>query len=409
VWRFQRCRIWTHLLDLTFKPEDEEFRENVRAFLSAALPADLAAKEAKGFHLDRNEIAAWQRAVWKQGWVAPNWPREFGGTGWTPIQKYIFELEYGVANAPELSLIALSMVGPVICKFGSQALKDRFLGPILKGDLWFCQGFSEPSAGSDLASLKTSAICDGSSYVINGQKIWTTAAHVADYMICLARTNTAVKPQAGLSMILVPMDASGITVRPINTIDGDHHVNEVFLDNVRVPEGNLIGEPDSGWNQAKFLLGNERTHNAYVGMLRRYLRRIPVSINRELGNGLNVAVATELRRRLARLEIEVDALEWSVLRILATEETPALAAAASAVKVRGSELLLQAGELEMALFGGKVIPRYRPTDLDWPGLDAAAGAPGRVTQYLYWRSATIFGGTNEIQRNIIWNTLFRGR
>jgi alkylation response protein AidB-like acyl-CoA dehydrogenase len=390
-------------MDLTFRAEDEAFRSEVRAFLGAELPAALAAREAAGFHIERCDLAEWHRAVWRRGWIAPNWPKEHGGAGWTPIQRYIFELEYGLANAPELSLIALSMAGPVICRFGSDTLKDRFLEPILRGDLWFCQGFSEPQAGSDLARLRTSAVRDGESLVISGQKTWTTAAHMADYMICLARTDATVKPQAGLSMILVPMDADGVTVRPIETIDGDHHINEVFLDQVRVPASNLIGEPNSGWTQAKFLLGNERTHNAYVGMLRRYLHRIPRFIEAECARGLERAIATELRRIHARLEIEVDALEWSVLRVLASEETPLLGAAASALKVRGSELLLRAGELEMAIFGGQIVPRFTPFDAD----SLPAGAPGRVSQYLYWRSATIFGGTNEIQRGIIWNTLFR--
>jgi alkylation response protein AidB-like acyl-CoA dehydrogenase len=393
-------------MDLTFKPEDEAFRAEVRAFLRDELPVDLAATEAQGFHLHRHDIADWHRKVWQKGWVAPNWPKEFGGTGWTPIQKYLFELEYGIANAPELSLIALSMAGPVICRFGSQHLQDRFLEPMLRGDLWFCQGFSEPQAGSDLANLKTAAVRDGDNYVINGQKVWTTAAHIADYMICLARTNPDGKPQAGLSMILVPMDAPGVMVRPIETIDADHHVNEVFLDNVRVPAENLIGEPHTGWTQAKFLLGNERTHNAYVGMLRRYMLRIPRSIETERSNGLEEAIAQEFRRRHARLEIDVDALEWSVLRILASEETPQLAAAASAVAVRGAQLLLRAGELEMEIFGGQMVAQFRP-DLLAPVVGASAGAAGRVTQYLYWRSATIFGGTDEIQRGIIWNTLFR--
>ena len=390
-------------MDLTFRAEDEVFRSEVRAFLGAELPAALAAREAAGFHIDRRDLADWHRAVWRQGWIAPNWPQAHGGAGWTPIQRYIFELEYGLANAPELSLIALSMAGPVICRFGSDALKDRFLEPILRGDLWFCQGFSEPQAGSDLARLRTSAVRDGESLVISGQKTWTTAAHMADYMICLARTDATVKPQAGLSMILIPMDAPGVTVRQIETIDGDHHINEVFLDQVRVPASNLIGEPNSGWTQAKFLLGNERTHNAYIGMLRRYLHRIPGFIEAARARGLEHAIATELRRTHARLEIEVDALEWSVLRVLASEETPLLGAAASALKVRGSELLLRAGELEMAIFGGEIVPRFTPFDAE----PLLAGAPGRVSQYLYWRSATIFGGTNEIQRGIIWNTLFR--
>jgi alkylation response protein AidB-like acyl-CoA dehydrogenase len=299
------------------------------------------------------------------------------------------------------------MVGPVICRFGSDDLKQRFLQPILSGDLWFCQGFSEPQAGSDLASLRTTALRDGAEYLVAGQKIWTTAAHMADYMICLARTDAKVKPQAGLSMILIPMNAPGVTVRPIHTMDGDHHINEVFLDDVRVPAENLIGEPNSGWTQAKFLLGNERTHNAYVGLLRRYLARIPSFIEAECQAGLHPRVAEQMRRAHARLEIDVDALEWSVLRVLAGEETPALAASASALKVRGSELLLRAGELEMAIFGTQIIPRFQPDETEPLQAAASDHVPGRVTQYLYSRSTSIFGGTNEIQRGIIWNVLFR--
>ncbi|MBW8911743.1 MAG: acyl-CoA dehydrogenase family protein [Sphingomonas sp.] len=362
--------------------------------------------QAKGFHLHGDEIAAWHDAVYRQGWVAPNWPKEFGGTGWSPIQRFIFEVEYGLANAPELSLIALSMAGPVICRFGSQFLKDKFLEPMLRGDIWFCQGFSEPQAGSDLASVKTSAVRDGDDYTITGQKVWTTAAHMADYMICLARTNSQVKPQAGLSMILIPMNAKGVTVRPIHTIDADHHINEVFLDEVRVPAEYLIGEPDSGWTQAKYLLGHERTHNAYIGMLRRYMQRIPTMIRSELDNGLDPAVAAELHRRQVHLTIEVDALEWSVLRILASPEGPQLGAAASAVAVRGADLLLRAGALEMAIFGQQMAVQYLPSE-PGPMTGSSPAAAGRVTQYLYWRSATIFGGSDEIQLSIIWATLFR--
>jgi alkylation response protein AidB-like acyl-CoA dehydrogenase len=278
---------------------------------------------------------------------------------------------------------------------------------MLRAELWFCQGFSEPQSGSDLASLRTRAVRDGDDYVITGQKIWTTSAHMADYMICLARTNDQVKPQAGLSMILVPMDAPGVEVRWIPTIDGSHNVNEVFLDEVRVPAANLIGEPDTGWTQAKFLLNSERTHNAYAGMLKRYVRRIPTMIEEALGQGLSEESAAEYRRRVARLEIDVDALEWSVLRVLASEESPMLGAAASALKIRGSELLLRAGELELAIAGPQMAPRFRPGEDDPPFAEASAWVPGKLDQYLYFRASTIFGGTNEIQRGIIWNTLYR--
>jgi alkylation response protein AidB-like acyl-CoA dehydrogenase len=278
---------------------------------------------------------------------------------------------------------------------------------MLRGDCWFCQGFSEPQAGSDLASLRTRAVRDGDEYVVTGQKIWTTDAHMADYMICLARTDAEAKPQAGLSMLIVPMTAPGVTVRPIATIDGNSHVNEVFLDNVRVPSRYLIGELNKGWTQAKFLLGHERTHNAFIGMARRYLARIPGLIDDELGRGLSAQEASEYRRRYARLAIDVEALQWSVLRVLAGEEGPALNAATSAIAIRGAQYLLRAADLEMAILGPQVMPRFMPDDVAPIHAGAPPAAPGRSTQYLYWWAATIFGGTDEIQRNIIWSTLFR--
>lgn len=394
-------------MDLSFSEQDEAFRGEVREFLRDHLPPELAEREARGFHLSRQEVADWHRTVYRRGWVAPNWPRQFGGTGWTPIQKYIYELEYGLANAPELSLIALSMAGPVLCRFGSPLLQQRFLEPMLRGDIWFCQGFSEPQAGSDLASLKTRAVVDGDDYVVSGQKTWTTSGHVADYMICLVRTHSEVKPQAGLSMLLIPMDAPGLTLRPIATIDGDHTVNEVFLDGVRVPKTNLVGDPGSGWTQAKFLLANERTHNAFIGMLKRYVARIPHLISDEERRGLSSAAVAEFRRRHALLRIDVEALEWSVLRVLAGEQGARLDAATSALKVRGSEYLLRAADLEMDILGPSVAPRLGPDHAIPLPTEAPAAAPGRSTQYLYWRASTIFGGTNEIQRSIIWNALAR--
>jgi len=396
-------------VDIRFTAEDKAFRAEVRAFLRDNLPDDLARLEGQGFHLHRDQVSGWHRKLYAKGWVAPNWPKEYGGPGWTPIQKFIYSTEYGLANAPEISLIALSMAGPVICRFGSPEMKKQFLEPILKGDLWFCQGFSEPQAGSDLANLRTRAILSGDEYVITGQKIWTTSGHMADYMICLARTDANVKPQAGLSMIIIPMKAPGVTVRPIITIDGSHNVNEVFLDDVRVPASNVIGgTPNTGWSQAKFLLNHERTYSAYAGMLRRYVTRIPGMIDRAVADGLSPAGATEYRHAAARLEIDVDAHEWSVLRVLTEQESPVLGAAASAIKVRGSELLLRAGELELAIAGQQMGPAFHPSDNMPYKAGANESIPGKVSQYLYFRASTIFGGSNEIQRGIIWNTLYRG-
>ena len=394
-------------MDLAFTPADEAFRLEVRAFLRDHLPEELARREAQGFHLRRADVMEWQRTLYRKGWVAPHWPGDIGGPGWSPIQRHLYEVEYGLANAPELSVIALSMVGPVINAFGSAELKQRFLEPILRGDAWFCQGFSEPQAGSDLAALKTRAVRDGDMYRVTGQKTWTTAAHDSDHMICLARTNPDGKPQAGLSMLIVPMDSPGVTVRPIETIDGDHTVNEVFLDDVKVPAVNLVGQENAGWTQAKFLLGHERTHNAYIGLLRRYLARIPAWIERERDNGLSERAANELMRQYACLEIDVTSLEWSVLRTLAAPDGPGAAAIASGLKIRGSQYLLRASQLEHDVLGLQTVPAFRADD-DAP-LAAAAQphATGRATQYLYWRASTIFGGANEIQRGIIWNTMFK--
>ncbi|MFC5463076.1 acyl-CoA dehydrogenase family protein [Massilia niabensis] len=394
-------------MELAFTRSEEAFREEVREFFKNNLSSELARREAQGFHLERKDLSAWQRILYDKGWVAPNWPVEFGGSGWSPTQRYLFEVEYGLANAPELDPIALSMVGPVLYRFGSAQQRERYLDPILKGEMWFCQGFSEPQAGSDLASLKTQAVRNDSGYVLNGQKTWTTAAHMADYMVCLARTNPQGKPQASLSMFIVPMDAPGVTVRPIETIDGDHSVNEVFLDNVAIPFDHLIGEENSGWTQAKFLLGNERTHNAYIGILKRYLARIPAMIEAEADNGLSPASAEALMRKHARLEMDVNALEWSVLRTLASDDSPALGAAASGLKVRGSEYLLRASDLENEILGPQTLPRFAPHDHEPLHARASANAPGRSSRYLYWRASTIFGGTNEIQRSIIWNTMFK--
>ncbi len=397
-------------MELDFTAQEQAFEEEVQRFLADALPPSLAAKEAQGFHLHRRDVAPWHQALWRKGWIAPGWPQHFGGTGWLPMERFLFERACGVANAPEVSLIALSMVGPVLCEFGSDALRERFLEPIRRGDLWFCQGFSEPEAGSDLAAVRCRTRFEGDSIVLNGHKIWTTDAHIADYMICLARTSDVGRPREGLSMILIPMDAPGVRVRPIATLDGDHHINEVFLEDVAVPLENLVGEVNSGWAQARYLLGRERTHNAYVGMLRRYLARFPGLLQRQLAAGLDARVADGLLRDHVQLSLDVEAHEWSVLRLLADEESSQLRAGASAVKIRGSELLMKASELELMALGSQVIPAMTPamTHTTAQPLPAGAGAdaPGRVTQSLYWRAAAIFGGTNEIQRGIIYSTLF---
>lgn len=378
---------------LSYTAEELDFRSEVRAFLWDELPTELAAREGATSHLRRGDYAIWHQILARKGWAAPNWPTEYGGTGWSPAQRHIWEIEYGRACAPEISIIGISLAGPVICKFGSEDLKARYLAPILSGEYYFCQGFSEPQAGSDLANLRTHAVLDGEDYVINGQKIWTSHASEADFMICLCRTDPSAKPQAGLSMIIVPMHATGVTVRQIPSIDEQHSIFEVFLDQVRVPVSELIGEPDKAWTYAKYLLDHERTHNAYAGVLRRYLDRL---------RGMKIP-SEAFRRRLSVLEIDVDALEWSVLRVLSETDGRAVSAAASALKVTASELLTRAGHMEIEALGVDSLIK--------DGSDPAAvsarlpGSEGKLAQLLYWHAASVFGGANEIQRGIIWNGL----
>jgi alkylation response protein AidB-like acyl-CoA dehydrogenase len=386
---------------LQFTSEDQRFREEVREFLAAELPQATAQAEAGRSHLERAECAQWHGILYQKGWAAPGWPKVNGGTGWSVTQRYIFDVEYGVANAPEISVIALQLVGPLICRFGSDEQKARLLEPILRGDILFCQGFSEPQAGSDLANVRTRAVRDGDMFVLNGQKTWTSHARDADYMICLARTNAEVKPQQGLSLFVVPMDAPGITVRPIATIDGRSSVNEVFIDNVAVDLANCVGEPDKAWSYTKFVLDNERTHNAHIGVLKRYLHRIQHLLD---ADRQTPQVLSRYRDRYLRLEIDICALEWSVLRVIASPD--AGQALASALKVKGSELLMRAAELELDILGPAVLGALPEHNVSSSDVDGASES-GKMSQYLYWRASTIFGGSNEIQRSIIWSAMFR--
>ena len=394
-------------MKLTFSSADEAFREEVRGFLQHNLPPQLAEREAQGFHLRRADYRDWHQILHRQGWAAPGWPLECGGTGWTPVQRHIWDIEYGLANAPEISIIGLGLVGPLICAFGDERQKQHYLPKILNGDFYFCQGFSETSAGSDLAQVRTKAVRDGDDYVVNGHKVWTSHAPDADFMICLCRTDASVKPQKGLSMLIIPMDAPGVTVRTIDTIDDAHSVSEVFLDDVRVPASERLGEENMAWSYAKFLLNNERTHNAYIGMLKRYLHRLRLALGTPLSIHQGDSTQAALRNRLSHLEIEIDALEWSVLRVLSSPPAKDSSAGASALKVTASDLLLRTSELELDILGNECLPRFdSDTAMPLPA-GASAQAPGKVPQYLYWRASSIFGGANDIQRSIIWNTLYR--
>lgn len=390
-------------MQLAFDPDDTRFRDEVRQFLRESLPVELAEAEAQGFHLHRHQYQDWHRILYEKGWAAPGWPSEHGGTGWTPMQRHIWEIEYGLANAPEISVIGIGLVGPLIYTFADEYQKRFYLPRILSGEAYFCQGFSETNAGSDLAQVRTSALRDGDDYLINGHKVWTSHAPYADYMICLCRTDKESIPQRGLSLFFIPMNAPGVTVRTIRTIDDCDSVSEVYLDNVRVSSCERLGEENKAWTYTKFLLNNERTHNAYLGLLKRYLLRL----ERQIYGPDAAPVSSYLRDQVAQLHVEIEALEWSVLRVLASRDDPHAAAAASALKVTASGLLLRASDLELAILGPASLPRI-PFDWCEPlPLNSTATTPGKVPQYMYWRASSIFGGSNDIQKTIIWNTLYR--
>jgi alkylation response protein AidB-like acyl-CoA dehydrogenase len=350
------------------------------------------------------ETVAWQRLLHARGWGGPSWPAEFGGTGWDPVRQYIFEEECAAAGAPRLLPFGLKMVGPVIMRFGSEAQQRRFLPRILSGEDWWCQGYSEPEAGSDLASLRTVAERRGATWVVNGQKTWITLAQHADWIFCLVRTDRASKPQAGISFLLIDMKTPGVTVRPITMLDGGHEVNEVWFEDVAVPLENLVGEENKGWTYAKFLLGHERTGIAGVGPCKRELKHLKEFARTERASGRPLIEDARFRDRIAQVEIELMALEVTNLRVLSAEgEKRAPGPEASILKIRGTEIQQTLSELKMQALGAYGIP-YVPEALDggWDGDPVGEDYAAPVTgHYFNMRKTSIYGGSNEIQKNII--------
>jgi alkylation response protein AidB-like acyl-CoA dehydrogenase len=389
-------------MDLEFTAEERAFREEVRDFIRDSLPSALAEKTRRMTHLGREDFVTWHRILNQRGWGAPGWPKEYGGPGWTPIQRYIFDEECAAADAPPLLPFGIAMVGPVIYTFGTEEQKKRYLPRILNMDDWWCQGYSEPGSGSDLASLRTKAESDGDHYVVNGHKIWTTQAHYANMMFCLVRTDPNAKPQEGISFLLIDMNTPGITVRPIISIDEGHGVNEVFLDNVRVPKTNLIGKEGKGWTYAKFLLGNERTTIAEVSTSKQRLRRLKEIARAEQAYGAPLIEEAGFRAKLAAVEIELMALEYTNLRVLAAETAgKGVGPEASMLKIRGSEIQQTITELACEALGYYANPyEHRPDGSNQPPVGPDY-AQGRMEAFLYNRATTIYGGSNEIQRNII--------
>ncbi|MBV8753853.1 MAG: pimeloyl-CoA dehydrogenase large subunit [Hyphomicrobiales bacterium] len=395
-------------MDLRFTPEEIAFRDEVRTFMRTALPADIHSKLVEGRKLNKDDIVIWQRILNAKGWAVPHWPAEWGGRNWTPTQSYIFLEELQQAPAPPPLGFGVTMVGPVIIAFGSEAQKKRFLPRIANLDDWWCQGFSEPGSGSDLASLKTSAKRSNGHYVINGQKTWTTTAQWADWIFCLVRTDPgAAKRQEGISFILIDMKTPGITVRPIVTIDGGREVNEVFFDDVKVPAENLVGQENKGWDYAKFLLGNERTGIARVGASKERIRRLRELAALERSDDRPLIEDERFRAKIAAVEVELKALEMTQLRVVAAERNrkgnrpdPA----SSILKIKGSEIQQTISELLLEVVGPFALP-YQPEYLGDERLnEPPAGpdwAPSLAPTYFNTRKVSIYGGTNEIQKNII--------
>jgi alkylation response protein AidB-like acyl-CoA dehydrogenase len=389
-------------MDLNFTGADLAFRDEVRAFLADRLPADLRHKVRGHLRLSREDYVRWHQILNEQGWVAPGWPVAFGGPGWNPVQRYIFEEECARAGTPPVMPFGVNMVAPVIMAFGNQAQKDYYLPRILSCEHWWCQGYSEPGAGSDLAALKTSAVRDGDHYIVNGQKTWTTLAQHADMIFCLVRTDPAVRKQEGISFLLIDMHAPGVTVRPIAMLDEDHEVNEVFFDNVRVPVANLVGQENKGWTYAKYLLGHERTGIAQVGRSKRELASLKRLATRERKNGKPLLADPLFAARVARLEIELMALEMTVLRVLAQADQ-APGPEASVLKVRGTEIQQALSELMLEAAGPLALP-FDPAYLAGErghGMTGDDEAAPLASRYFNLRKTSIYGGSNEIQRNII--------
>ena len=390
-------------MNFTLEPADEDFRQEVRDFLAANLPADIAARSGRGYHMHKPDMKRWHAILAKKGWSVSHWPKEYGGPGWSPMQQHIFAEECMLANAPVLSVYGLSLVGPVIYAFGSQEQKDRYLPGIIDGTDFWCQGFSEPGAGSDLAAVRTRAVRDGDEWVVDGHKIWTTDGHIADKIFLLARTDATGRKQEGISFLLADMKTPGIKLQPIITIDGCHSVNEIFLDGVRVPAENLVGEEGKGWSYAKYLLANERTDSAQVPRSKRDIARLRrIAAEAPTANGV-LADDPVFRLRLAELEADMMALEYSVLRVLSEKDSGGgTAAITSTLKIRGSTLQQRIGELLATALGDYRTVFYPDEAEGGEALDVGpADAAGIASRNLYNRAVSIYAGSNEIQREII--------
>jgi alkylation response protein AidB-like acyl-CoA dehydrogenase len=395
-------------MDLNFTAEEQAFRDEVRSFLRTRLPAELSSKVLGGKRMEKSDFVRWQKILHERGWGAIAWPKAFGGAAWNAVQQHIFDEECADAGAPLQLPFGLKMVAPVIMTFGNPAQQQRFLPRIIDGSDWWCQGYSEPGSGSDLASLKMRAVRDGDHYVVTGQKTWNTLGQHADWIFCLVRTSTEGRQQAGISFLLIDMKTPGITVRPIIMMDGEHEINEIWFEDVRVPVENLIGEENKGWTYAKFLLGHERTNIAGIGRSKRELKKLKDIAAAQTANGRPLMEDQRFRDRIAQIELELMALEITNLRVISAEgeEKRAPGPEASILKIKGSEIQQMLAELQMQALGHYALPYLEDgLNADWPGdplMEAYGDCTASLTgHYFNYRKTTIYGGSNEIQKNII--------
>ena len=400
-------------MDLAFTPDELTFRDEIRAWVKANLPPAIAAKVHKAQTLTRDDQQTWAKILGKQGWLGYGWPKQFGGPGWSAVQKHLFEEECAMAGAPRIVPFGPVMVAPVIMAYGSPEQQKRFLPGIADGSVWWSQGYSEPGSGSDLASVRTKAERKGDKYIVNGQKTWTTLGQYGEWMFNLVRTSNEGKPQTGISFLLIDMKSPGVSVRPIKLLEGGCEVNDVFFDNVEVPVENLIGEENKGWTYAKHLLSHERTNIADVNRAKRELERL-----KRIAKAEGVYDDLRFRDQIALLEVDIVALEMLVLRVLSAEKSGRNALdIAGLLKIKGSEIQQRYTELMMLAAGPYAMPYiFEAMEAGWQGDQAAAaglqGFPGGdvanatlAPSYFNYRKTTIYGGSNEVQRNIVAQTV----
>lgn len=391
-------------MDLNFTPEEEAFRTEVQTFLKEKLPERLQSKVKQGLRLSKADMEEWHAILHQRGWLANHWPEEWGGPGWSAVQKFMFEHECALASTPRIVPFGVGMLGPVLIKYGNEAQKRYWLPRILSGEDWWCQGYSEPGAGSDLAGVKTSAVLQGDHYLVNGQKTWTTLGQHANMIFCLVRTDRDAKKQEGISFLLIDMNTPGVEIRPIITLDGEHEVNEVFFTDVKVPVENLVGKENKGWTCAKYLLTYERTNIAGVGFSVAGMEKLKALASRVKHKGKPLSTDPMFATRMARVEIDLENMKTTNLRVIAAVAGGGVPGAESSMlKIRGTEIRQEILSLARRAMGPYALPFIEEALSEgYTGEDFGPdGAASASAAYFNYRKLSIFGGSNEIQKNII--------